>query len=177
MRKSPNTVYIGYDPKEHTAYEVLKFTIERIAVENVRVVPIKRDVVERMGMYTRTYDTVDGQNIDTIDGKPFSSEFSFTRFLVPAMNMYEGWALYMDCDMYLRTDINELFEEYNTDYYPLYCVKHQYEPGDGFKMDGKASCCSTAAMSLIRSLLLKLLIQCRVVGYMALSGCLIKNLI
>ena len=41
MRKSPNTVYIGYDPKEHTAYEVLKFTIERIAVENVRVVPIK----------------------------------------------------------------------------------------------------------------------------------------
>jgi len=31
MRKSPNTVYIGYDPKEHTAYEVLKFTIERIA--------------------------------------------------------------------------------------------------------------------------------------------------
>ena len=51
--------------------------------------------------------------------------------------MYEGWALYMDCDMYLRTDINELFEEYNTDYYPLYCVKHQYEPGDGFKMDGR----------------------------------------
>ena len=100
MRKSPNTVYIGYDPKEHTAYEVLKFTIERIAVENVRVVPIKRDVVERMGMYTRTYDTVDGQNIDTIDGKPFSSEFSFTRFLVPAMNMYEGWALYMDSNLY-----------------------------------------------------------------------------
>ena len=137
MRKSPNTVYIGYDPKEHTAYEVLKFTIERIAVENVRVVPIKRDVVERMGMYTRTYDTIDGQNIDTIDGKPFSSEFSFTRFLVPAMNMYEGWALYMDCDMYLRTDINELFKEYNTDYYPLYCVKHDYAPGDGYKMDGR----------------------------------------
>ena len=30
MRKSPNTVYIGYDPREDVAYEVLKFTIERI---------------------------------------------------------------------------------------------------------------------------------------------------
>jgi hypothetical protein len=24
-----NTVYVGYDPKEHTAYEVLKFSLER----------------------------------------------------------------------------------------------------------------------------------------------------
>ena len=136
MKKSPNTVYIGYDPKEDVAYEVLKFTIERIAVDNVRIVPIKRNLVERMGIYNRKYTVKDGQYIDNIDGKPFSSEFSFTRFLVPALNMYQGWALYMDCDMYLRTDINELFEEYNMDYYPLYCVKHNYEPEDSTKMEG-----------------------------------------
>ena len=46
--------------------------------------------------------------------------------------MYEGWALYMDCDMLVRTDINEIFEEYNLDYYPVYCVKHKYEPTDDF---------------------------------------------
>jgi len=137
MKKQPNTVYIGYDPKEDIAYEVLKFTIERIAVENVRIVVIRRDVVERMGIYKREYDIVDGQHIDKIDGRPFSSEFSFTRFLVPALNMYQGWALYMDCDMYLRTDINELFEEYSMDYYPLYCVKHKYFPDAGLKMDGR----------------------------------------
>jgi hypothetical protein len=39
MKKAPNTVYIGYDPKERVAYEVLKFTIERISVDNIRVVP------------------------------------------------------------------------------------------------------------------------------------------
>jgi len=137
MRKSPNTVYIGYDPREDVAYEVLKFTIERIAVDNVRVVPIRKDLVERMGIYNRKYDVVDGQSVDRIDGKPFSSDFSFTRFLVPALNMYEGWALYMDCDMYLRTDINELFEEYDMDYYPLYCVKHDYAPENKIKMDGR----------------------------------------
>ena len=138
MKKQPNTVYIGYDPREDVAYEVLKFTIERIAVDNVRIVPIRRDVVERMCIYNRKYDVVDGQYIDQIDGRPFSTDFSFTRFLVPALNMYQGWALYMDCDMYLRTDINELFEEYNMDYYPLYCVKHEYTPGDGTKMDGRS---------------------------------------
>jgi len=137
MKKQPNTVYIGYDPKEDVAYEVLKFTIERIAVDNVRIVPIKRPVVERMGIYNRKYDIIDGQHIDKIDGHPFSSEFSFTRFLVPALNMYQGWALYMDCDMYLRTDINDLFEEYKMDYFPLYCVKHKYAPGEGLKMDGQ----------------------------------------
>tara|TARA_R110002110_G_scaffold47011_3_gene141487 strand:- start:788 stop:1300 length:513 start_codon:yes stop_codon:yes gene_type:complete len=51
--------------------------------------------------------------------------------------MYQGWALYMDCDMYLRTDINELFEEYKMEYYPAYCVKHKYEPTDEYKMDGR----------------------------------------
>jgi hypothetical protein len=43
-----NTVYIGYDPKEDTAYEVLKFTIERISGKNIRIVPLKK-------RYTRTH--------------------------------------------------------------------------------------------------------------------------
>ena len=110
-KHSMNTVYIGYDPKEDTAYEVLKFSIERIATKPVRVVPIKRNIVERMGLYTRKHNTISGQPYDEIDGKAFSTEFSFTRFLVPALNMYEGMALFMDSDMYMRTDVTELFEE------------------------------------------------------------------
>ena len=58
-----------------------------------------------MGMYTRKSELIDGQPYDDIDGRPFSTEFSFSRFLVPALNMYQGKALYMDCDMYLRADI------------------------------------------------------------------------
>ena len=45
-KKSINTVYIGYDPKEHAAYEVLKFSIERISSKPVRVVALKKDIVE-----------------------------------------------------------------------------------------------------------------------------------
>ena len=47
-KKRINTVYVGYDPREETAYEVLKFSIERIAMDPIRVVPLKRPVVERM---------------------------------------------------------------------------------------------------------------------------------
>ena len=132
-----NTVYVGYDPKEHTAYEILKFSIERISTKPVRVIPLRRDILTKIGIYTRKYNTIRGQDYDEIDGKPFSTEFSFTRFLVPALNMYEGLALYMDSDMYIRADINELFELCNNSYYPLWCVKHKYKPKKDTKMDGK----------------------------------------
>ncbi|MAZ04220.1 MAG: glycosyltransferase [Sneathiella sp.] len=131
------TIYIGYDPKEDMAYQVLKFSLERIASKPVRVVPIKRDVVQRMGLYRREHTVMDGQNYDVIDGRPFSTEFSFTRFLVPFLNMFEGKALYMDCDMYMRTDVIELFEACDLDYYPLWCVHHEYEPISGSKMNNK----------------------------------------
>ena len=133
-----NTVYIGYDPKEDTAYEVLKNTIQRISGKNSpRIVPLRKDILELTGMYTRKSEMIDDQPYDIIDGKPFSTEFSFSRFLVPALNMYEGKALFMDSDMYIRADINELFDLCDMDYYPVYCVHHKYEPENKTKMDGK----------------------------------------
>jgi hypothetical protein len=132
-----NTVYIGYDERESTAYEVLKFSIERTASKPVQVIPLKKNILERMGIYNRKSEMIKGQPYDTIDGRPFSTDFSFSRFLVPALNMYQGKALYMDCDMYVRSDISELFEICDMDYYPLWCVHHKYEPNKSIKMDGK----------------------------------------
>ena len=132
-----NTIYIGYDPKEEVACKLLEWTLKENSPVPIVVKRLRKDILERMGLYYRLHEVVNGQYIDKIDQRPFSTEFSFSRFLVPALMHYEGWALYMDCDMYPRTDINELFQEYNTDYYPLYCVKHKYEPTDKFKMDGR----------------------------------------
>ena len=132
-----NTIYIGYDEREATAYEVLKFSIERTASKPVQVLPLKKDILEHMEMYTRQSEIIKGQPYDTIDGRPFSTDFSFSRFLIPALNMYQGKALYMDCDMYVRSDISELFEICDMDYYPLWCVHHKYEPEHKTKMDGK----------------------------------------
>ena len=132
-----NTVFIGYDPREKIAATVLEFLIRENSPKPINVKLLRKDILEKMGLYYRKHTTVNEQDIDSIDMRPFSTEFSFSRFLVPALMMYEGWALYMDCDMYLRTDINELFEEYDSDFYPVYCVKHDYNPTDAYKMDGK----------------------------------------
>ena len=52
------------------------------------------------GLYTR------------LRGPTESTEFSLTRFLVPALSGYRGWSVFMDCDMLCRTDIAALAEGY-----------------------------------------------------------------
>jgi hypothetical protein len=62
-------------------------------------------------------------------GPTESTEFSLTRFLVPLLSAYEGWSLFMDCDMLCRTDIAALtgFIERSSDKAVLVC-KHDYTP-------------------------------------------------
>ena len=47
IRNDMDTVYIGYDPREHAAYEVLKFSIEIRAKNPVRIVPLKKDACSK----------------------------------------------------------------------------------------------------------------------------------
>lgn len=56
-----------------------------------------------------------------------STEFAFNRFMVPYLCGYQGWALFMDCDMLVRTDIKHLFDE-GRDKYAVHVVKHDYQP-------------------------------------------------
>lgn len=126
------TIYIGYDPREHRYAEVLKASIESKTTDQYNIVPIVQSEVRRAGLYWR--GTVDGKNIDQFDGKPFSTQFSFTRFLVPFLNQFSGLALFLDADMYVRTDITELFDTFNKNH-PIACVKHVYAPTETIKMD------------------------------------------
>ncbi len=63
------------------------------------------------------------------------TEFSLTRFLVPALSQYRGWSLFMDCDMLSRADFAELaaFTERAGDKAVLVC-KHDYVPRTSRKM-------------------------------------------
>jgi len=58
-----------------------------------------------------------------------STEFSFTRFLTPYLSGYDGWSLYMDCDMLSRGDISELFALADERYAVMVC-QHDYVPKD-----------------------------------------------
>lgn len=61
-----------------------------------------------------------------------STAFSYTRYLVPFLTGYRGWAIFMDCDMLVRTDIAELWELAD-DRYAIQCVKHEHVPEEHYK--------------------------------------------
>jgi len=116
-------VYVGYDTREDIAYQVCKHSILARQPEAV-VRPLKQAELRDAGWYTRPVD------------KLASTEFTFTRFLVPELMNFQGWALFMDCDMILTTDIKELFDQAD-DKYAVMCVQHDYEVKEGTKMDGQ----------------------------------------
>jgi hypothetical protein len=147
MTDKLKTIFVGYDIREIDAYNVLKFTAKKYSSEPLNIIPINQDVLRRIGLYRRAWllgsshkpsadlDN-DVQHVDLFDRKPFSTDFSFTRFLVPFLNFLDGWALYMDCDMYFRSDPIQLFNQYNDPKKAAYVVKHNYKPNDKVKMYG-----------------------------------------
>ena len=117
-------VFIGYDPREDIAYQVCKHSILR-RNKDIVVAPLIQKELREQGYYDRPID------------KLASTEFTFTRFLVPELSNFNGWAVFMDCDMILQSDIAELFAQAD-DRYAVMCVHHDYTPKEGIKMDGKA---------------------------------------
>jgi len=116
-------VFVGYDTREDIAYQVCKHSILTKQPE-AEVHPLKQTELREAGWYTRPVD------------KLASTEFTFTRFLVPELTNFDGWALFMDCDMILTTDIKELFDQAD-DRYAVMCVQHDHTPKEGYKMDGQ----------------------------------------
>jgi hypothetical protein len=90
-------VFIGYEPKESIAFHVLAHSILRRASVPVSITPVMQSQLR--GMYSR------GR------GPTESTEFSLTRFLVPALSEYRGWSVFMDCDMLCRADVASLADE------------------------------------------------------------------
>jgi hypothetical protein len=131
----PLTVVIGYDEREQDAYEVCRASLLRHASQPLHIVKLDQAALRRAGWYRREWRQ-EGQNrIDMGDLKPFSTDFAFTRFLVPALSLYQGWSLFCDCDFLFTQDIAKLFEQAD-DRYAILCVKHEHDPVEKTKMGG-----------------------------------------
>ena len=108
-------IYIGYDPRESVAFHTLSHSILRRSSVPVSIAPLVQSQLNHLYRRTR--------------GPTESTEFSLTRFLVPALSEYRGWSLFMDCDMLCRADIAGLAAqiERQPDKAVLVC-KHDYVP-------------------------------------------------
>jgi hypothetical protein len=117
-------IYIGWDSREPEAYDVAKFSLERRASTPVSVIPLKVDDLRARGLYRRDKDPL------------ASTEFTYSRFLTPALAGYSGWALFCDSDFLWLGDIAGLLDYTRTPAKAVFCVQHDYQPKDTVKMDG-----------------------------------------
>lgn len=102
-------IFIGYDPRESACFHVLQQSILAHTSIPVAIIPLHPPML--MGF--------DGQR----DG---TNAFTYSRFLVPYLADYQGWALYMDSDMLVRADLAKLWD-LRDDSKALMVVKHDYE--------------------------------------------------
>lgn len=120
----PLRIFIGYDQRETVAYHVLAHSLQRYATVPISIAPLDLKLLKRIG-FERERDPKQ------------STDFAFSRFLVPYLCDYDGLAIFMDCDMLCREDIGTLLS-----YHPaifdcaVAVVKHDYTPRDGWKFLG-----------------------------------------
>lgn len=131
--------FIGYDPRDDLAAKVAIRSMQRHTDADVRIVLLKDHELRRHGIYWRAYDVREnGQIIDCGDGKPCSTQFSFTRFCVPELARMMGIrepVLFTDPDVMLRADIRELFDQWKVGSQVM-CVQHDHRPKEDIKFDG-----------------------------------------
>jgi hypothetical protein len=112
-------VFIGFDKAEIAAYQVCSYSIIKNSSQPVSITPLN---IRHFPWFTNN------------DYKA-STDFAFTRFLVPYLCGFEGQAVFMDCDMLVRGDIAELFS-HHSDKKAVSVVQHDYSPKLGNKFLG-----------------------------------------
>ena len=115
-------IFIGYDNKERVAYNVLSHSIIQNSTKPVAITPIALNNLKDDFVRERN-------NLS-------STEFSFSRFMIPHLMNYQGWALFMDCDMLMFEDIAELWRM-RDDRYAIQVCKHNYTPKEKTKFLGQ----------------------------------------
>ena len=116
-------VFVGYDDREDIAYKVCEYSIKR-KNKKTQVLALKQEELKEAKLYWREKDPLS------------STAFTFTRFLVPALMNYDGWAIFCDCDIIWMIDPAQIMQ-YADEKYAVMVVKHDYTPPEGEKMDGQ----------------------------------------
>jgi lipopolysaccharide biosynthesis glycosyltransferase len=113
--------FIGYDPVESITWHVMAHSLQRHSSAPISITPVALNNLQ--GVLTR-------------DRHPLqSNDFAFSRFLVPWMCNYEGWAVFTDCDMIVKDDPAKLWALRDDDF-SVKVVKHNHVPSEDTKYLG-----------------------------------------
>jgi len=118
------TFFIGYDSREDIAYRVCKQSLLKHTSIDLSIIALKLYELITKGFYKRSIDPL------------ASTEFTYSRFLIPSLMDFKGWAVFCDCDFLFMEDVSKLFSNLSDDK-AVYCVQHDYKPKEKHKMDGQ----------------------------------------
>ena len=124
MKINSVNFFIGYDSKEDIAYRVCKSSLLKRSTIKIKVNSLKIEELIAKKFYNRAKDPL------------ASTEFTYTRFLIPELMFFKGWAVFCDCDFIFFEDVANLFKDLD-DSKAIYCVQHDYTPKEKHKMDGQ----------------------------------------
>lgn len=129
-------IFIGCDERERDAYEVCRRSILNHTPGDLEILPIWHRDMRKRGLFWREWRIdADGQYWDDQDGRPFSTQFSHSRFLTCELAKPAPWALFCDSDFLFRRNVAELFALADPTK-AVMCVKHQQPDTGALKMDG-----------------------------------------
>jgi len=111
-------IFIGFDPRETVAYNVLVHSITARSSQPLAITPIALPHLTQI--FNRERNPLQ------------STDFSFSRFLTPFLSDYSGWSIFMDCDMLVLDDIANLWNLRN-EKYAIQVVKHDHDPKEKVK--------------------------------------------
>jgi len=122
--------FIGYDSKTPEPYHVCRQSLIDVGVDPKIILPLDLEMFKVAGWYYRDPNA------------KASTEFTYTRFLVPFMSGYYGQSIFCDADFLWRKNPEILFDfaaDHYTDF-AVHVVQHEIEPSQisDVKMDGKA---------------------------------------
>jgi hypothetical protein len=115
-------VFIGFDPREAVAFNVLSYSIQRRSSVPVAIAPLA--LAQLRGVLTRERHPLQ------------STDFSFSRFLAPLLSGFEGWSLFIDCDMLMLDDVARLWA-LRDERFAVQVVKHDHRPREQRKFLGE----------------------------------------
>lgn len=119
---SPLRVFIGYDRRMPILFHVMAHSITSRASVPVALTPLVLPQFD--GILQRPINDTQ------------STEFSFSRFLVPWLSGYEGWSLFVDNDMLFQDDIAALWA-LRDERFAVQVVKHHHVPAEDTKFLGE----------------------------------------
>ena len=120
MKSKLINIFVGFDQKESITYHAFVQSLIDSSSIPLSITPLAEN---NLNIYNEKH--LDGTN-----------KFTYSRFLVPYLMNFKGWAIYFDGDMVCLSDVKDLIRNFDTNK-AVSVIKHDYKTKNSVKYFGQ----------------------------------------